>query len=310
MKSTSICILLSLVLFSCDRLFIDDITDVTIGLVTPYDNQIFNTPDVSFSWNEVKDAEYYQLVVVSPEFNAIFDIICDTNINNTFYSEVFPPGKYQWHINAFNYHSMSCSDTFSFTIDSSGSVINNTPTIIQPKNLYSNTTKIKFEWSNITSAEFYRFEIKEDSWQNTTLFYVVDHKDNNLELELQEGGYYWGVQSKYQNLHSGYAYQQLIVDTTPPTKPVITTPENETTVSTSNVTFNWSHESSGTSPVFDSIFISTNESFTSGILSKKAENTEISIDLENGTYYWFVRSFDMAGNISDDSQIFTFSVNE
>ncbi len=301
--------LLAFILYSCDRLFIDDISEVKIQLNSPNDDQTFTTADIDFNWDEVDEAEYYNLIIVSPDFNSDYEVIGDTNVTEQSFSAIFLPGDYQWYICAVNYHSMACSDTFSFTVDSSGSVINSKPTIIQPKSVYHNVNTIEFEWSKITSAEKYRFEIKENSWENTELLVAFDTENNIVEIDMEEGIFFWGVQSKYENLFSGFAFQEIIIDTTAPTEPVLSAPEDESSLSSTSVSMSWSHETSGIAAVFDSVFISTNENFTGDVLSEKSENKELTVDLEKGTYYWYVRSYDLAGNISDISEIYSFTVN-
>jgi hypothetical protein len=295
---------------SCERFFVDDISDTKIELNTPPDNQIITKSDIDFTWSEVNDAEDYNLIVVSPGYYSSYNIIYDTTTSTTSFNGVFAPGLYQWYVKAENYHSVVYSDTLSFSVDSTGSVINNMPVIVQPKNIYYNSIAITFEWGKVISADKYRFEIKKNTWSSKSPLFAEDTIGNSMEVELGEGVYYWGVQAIHKNLYGSFAYQKIVIDTIVPSKPVLSKPVNNASFTSSIVAFSWLHDNVSTAPVYDSLFIAHDEDFQEITTSQESENNTLTLDLDNGTYYWYVMSYDLAGNISKKSQTYTFTVNE
>lgn len=293
---------------SCDKMFIDDLQEQELICSLPADEESFSSPDVFFEWNNLNDAEFYNLIVVTPSFDQIEAIVYDTNISGSSFTGTFLPGNYQWYMVAANHYSNISSDTFSFNVDSAGSVINQLPHILSPNNIYLNKNNVSFKWSAVSTAEKYRFDIKNGEWDDDDILYSTIQTETMLELELSQGVYSWGVQSKYKNQYSGYSYKDLVIDTISPDNPILSEPENESIVNSDELKLIWGTDKNGLSPVFDSVYISTAETFKQNLIKNRSENSQLTPNLEEGAYYWKVVSFDYAGNQSSSSDIYSFTI--
>ena len=309
MKSkTTLFFILTIMLSACDRMFVDDLTEAGVTLSAPENNHVFNSPDVELKWKTVDDADYYNLIVVSPTFSSQPGIVFDSNLHSTSFSTALTPGDYEWCVSAKNYYSTAYSDTFSFRVDSNGSILSSKPAIVKPTSVYSNSKTVHFEWRKTSSAERYLFEIRKGDWKQHQVLTSAYETGTAVSTSLDEGVYSWGVQSVYKNLYSGYNYQSLIVDTTAPDKPELSLPANESTVQNANVEFSWKNDDAGFAEVFDSIFISKTNTFENIVVKKRSENNTTTIKLDNNTYFWKIVSYDNAGNVSVDSDVFRLNI--
>ena len=75
------------------------------------------------------------------------------------------------------------------------------------------------------------------------------------------------------------------------------------------VSFSWTREALEGTTEFDSIYIYRNEQLTD-LVTKDEVVAPAAITLDTGeSYYWLIRAFDAAGNQSEASDTFNFSIN-
>jgi hypothetical protein len=102
----------------CDDLFEEDLSNSMVLLYAPSDSISINNQNVTFWWDSLRDANEYNLQVVSQSFDAIEFLALDTTLTNTKFIKELPSGNYQWRVKALNSHSEAVSDIWSFTITS------------------------------------------------------------------------------------------------------------------------------------------------------------------------------------------------
>lgn len=300
-----------LLLISCDRLIVDDLSDKHIHLLKPQNNSYFTQSNVQFTWAQEGDVDSYQLLIIKGIFSNPEALILDTLVNALEYTHLFAPGKYMWTVNAVNYHSMANGDTFNFTIDSAGSVINKPPLLLSPGSEFTNNKEISFIWGNVIVANKYRFDLRAGEWGNNNIQYSTITNNTQIEQTLAHGTYSWGVQAIQGNLFSPYAYQSIVVDTAAPDIPELVTPTDNSSTAETNVTLTWKRNSTELSPEFDSIAVSTSAVFHKDSTTYfQSELNNISVALSSDSkYYWSVKTSDKAGNSSNYAQAWSFLKN-
>jgi len=94
-----------------------------------------------------------------------------------------------------------------------------------------------------------------------------------------------------------------------PQKPIAVTPANQTALTDTAVSFSWTREAVSGTAEFDSIYVYRNEQLTDlAIKNRVTSPSEITLDAST-TYYWFLKAFDEAGNQSEVSDTFNFTIN-
>ena len=105
-------------LFTCEEIIeVEDISNNAVTILAPTDTAVLNITDVNFSWLAVEDAEQYKLQVATPNFEMANQIVLDTTITTTNFSEVLEFGSYKWRVRAENSGYETVYTSQSFTIE-------------------------------------------------------------------------------------------------------------------------------------------------------------------------------------------------
>lgn len=80
----------------------NDISKDVVELVAPVNNSQINSGNVSFNWNVVDKAESYQLQITTPSFTNATQIVLDTVVSSTTFSQDLTAGDYEWRVKAKN----------------------------------------------------------------------------------------------------------------------------------------------------------------------------------------------------------------
>ena len=106
MKTTNIFLcLLALVLASCDEIFEKNISDYCLKLLSPKDNYSTSDASITFRWELVDNANYYNLIIGTPELSedGLSIILIDTTISQTTFTIELPNNNsYEWGVKAIN----------------------------------------------------------------------------------------------------------------------------------------------------------------------------------------------------------------
>lgn len=308
-----VCFLLGITT-SCSEIFVEDFSDQALIMTSPADGIRTTNRIVTFSWDPISSDAQYRLRVVKGTFSQTEALIVDSTLTGTSWQRLFDLGSYQWQLEAFNAESSVFSNVRTFNIDTASNLSQSKIILVNPtENKASNQLSIVFNWQKDTLAEDYRFEIREDQIGGN-LYEVQISSLNALEFTFQdEGGYYWGVQGQSQFAPpTEFSYRRIIIDTTPPSKPVLNTPSSNTTVNAFPLIFNWNRPVQGLSTEVDSIHIYSVSGVDTNYFYKEElpwSTKRFSADtLPNGDYLWSVQSFDQAGNVGLKSTVVDFKV--
>ena len=103
-----------LIITSCEAVFIKNISNKTVVLISPSDKVEVSTGEVNFNWNFLEDAEVYQLQIASPNFETPTQILLDTITDKTTFKKELVIGEYEWRVKAKNseYETSYSTNTF------------------------------------------------------------------------------------------------------------------------------------------------------------------------------------------------------
>jgi hypothetical protein len=296
-----------LLLFSCEEiLFEKDISKEEEVLVAPVNNAQFFSTGVTFTWESVPDATKYQLQIAKPNFANTMQIVLDTIVTTTSFTQQLPIGDYEWRVRAVNSaYSTDYATRFVSVVSNvdfqSNTVILNTPV----NNLITKTALQSLSWQPIIGATTYQVQVYNG---NNTLISDQTIGGTVLNYTFLEGNYFWRVRASNGTQQTLYSSHSILIDTIIPNTPLLSSPANASTTVNKNVSFQWNRTPILGSVEKDSIYIYTDNALTV-LQQKKEANIPFATNLELGSYYWFVKSFDQAGNISDRSSIFSFTID-
>ncbi len=299
-----------LLMVSCQDFFEKNIEDKTVTVISPLDGAVSPYYAVIFRWNDVSGATEYQIQAVSPSFENPLLFLYDTLISGTTLTLSFNPGSFQWRIRAVNSAYMSNFQTYNFSIDPSTDLGKQQVLLKTPsENAYTNASTITFAWDSVFSATAYNFEIRTsagvsifNSTNSSKKAYTFPDAVNSIPT-LDDGDYIWSVNASNWYSSTPFAYRNLVVDRVAPAVPQLEVPVNSDTLSAGSISFSWTRPDKTGSPIYDSLFVSTLEDMSSTLYKQRVTDTLTSVSLTAGSYWWRVRSFDLAGNSGSYSSI-------
>lgn len=313
MKAIVLSIFLFLVLAfslpSCYDIFEEDLSKSKVTILSPKDSITITSSNVTFWWNEVERASRYRLQLVKPTFNAISQFIVDTNVTGDKFQISLSPGKYEWRIQAINNSTSGLFTTAVFFIDSNLNIANERIFLISPSNLSISTLRpIVFRWQNLQIANSYRFQLF-DSTQALVVS-ASDILSNQLLVNqnLPDNKYTWRVRGENDNGVTQYASFSFVLDSTPPSPPILVSPTNNFSSLNGIINFQWNPGIDNIENDFSKLVIATDSFFTNPIVEQDITNTSYSDTFTFGRYFWSLKSVDKAGNQSRWSFARSFDV--
>ena len=307
--ATFIVLICAFLIFSCEEggvLFETDITEEQVTLLAPTDGAQIASNTVRFDWAELENVFNYEIQVVTPNFEAPEQFLVNEILDSITFLEV-PLGidNYEWRVRGRNSGYESLYSTAAFDVIPVIDFEDNTVVLISPQdNSATNETSVLFQWEAILEATDYRIQILEGgvvtSEETTT--------NNETSLPLPEGSLTWQVRAESGLESTAYSSRNLIVDRTAPSAPVLTAPADNSVLTDTEVTFEWTRTPIQGSTEIDSIYVYRDITLTDLVLKDRA-TTPFNATLDNDTFYWLVQAFDEAGNSSDASSVFTFTID-
>lgn len=299
--------LLFLTFISCEAILMEkDISKSEVVLVAPFDNAQFYSTGVTLTWDPVDDATEYQLQIATPNFANPLQIVLDTTIEENNFTQQLPIGNYEWRVRAINSGYKTNYSSRFFSVVSDADFQNNTVVLSTPaNNLVTKTVLQNLSWQSIIGATDYQVLIYDG---NNTVISDQTVTATNLSYTFTEGSFSWKVRASNGTEQTLYSSRSVLIDTTVPNTPVLSSPANSSATTNTNVSFQWSRVPVTGSVEKDSIFIYTDAALTVLKLKKEA-SSPFSTTLDLGTYYWYAKSFDEAGNLGTKSSVFSFTVN-
>lgn len=294
-------------IISCEEiLIVPDISKEEVTLIAPANNSVLFSTGVSFSWDNVKNAEKYRLQIAKPNFTAPVEMVLDTLITKNSFTQQLNIGKYEWRIKAVNSDYETPYKTSAFEILNNDDFQNNTVVLNAPSNnLITQNTTQKLSWQTIIGATEYQYQILDS---NSEIVKEDKSSTTSFDYTFPDGNFTWKVRASNGTKETLYTSRTLLVDTKAPNTPTLSIPVDKSTTTSTDINFQYSRTPIAGSTEKDSIYVYTESALTN--LNFKAQATSpYNKTLTAGTYYWYITSFDQAGNSSSKSSVFSFTIN-
>lgn len=304
-----------LMLSACEHDFIeDDLTGKTVSVIAPADNDTAQIGSPLFWWNEINGALSYRVQIVYPDFSAPQQLLYDTAVvGDRFYPALTPGSSYYWRIRPENGSSHGDWLVRRITIDSTVSLANQNVVVTAPASSGTAVASslMLFSWNAVGAADYYRIEITNVT--NGSVIVTTTLTAVNYQYTLAQGNYEFKVRAENTSSFTPWTTRTFSIDQTAPVAPTLVAPAHNTFYASppSTLTFDWTSSSDA---LTDSLFVSTDSTFvSSSVLSLGLSATQSGYNwtgaLSGTIYYWKVRSVDAAGNSSNYSSIYRFTVN-
>lgn len=295
--------------FTSCKVFIEkNIEDETPVIILPGLNDTISANPVHFKWEELDGATKYRLEVVSPSFASIESFVVDSIITGTNFYIDLDSNQFQFRLTALNAGYTSKTTAIqTFWVGTSQGSSGTTVELNAPANgIYVNESfNGQFSWYALPNVSSYTFELHEGtSFAGLTKHYADQLATSSINsydgTELSEGPYTWGVKAYLNNsTETVYTKRTFYVDTVNPGLASLLSPANAVSLNAGLITFSWTNPSDqGTvqSPLFGTLEVSTNNTFTNLLTPETVTGTSTTMTLSTGTYYWRIKLTDSAGN--------------
>ena len=202
-------------------------------------------------------------------------------------------------------------------------ISNQTVSILAPTEGSELTTNaVGFNWEAVEDATGYNIQIATPDFENAAQFVLdsvvqvdsLDRITTRIDQTLFNGNYEWRVKafnSDYETLYAQSSFQvngDENLDLTPPNTPELVTPTDGASQTETTVDFTWTRVDVAGTAERDSIFIYSDETLQSLTEKGLGANKTYSTTMSSGTYYWFVKAYDLGGNKSNASTTFNFTI--
>jgi hypothetical protein len=300
---------LGMLFFSCDEIIMEeDLSDSQLVILAPADDAGFNSTSVTFTWQPLDGATSYVLQIAKPDFDNATEIVLNTEIEETTFTQQLNIGSYQWRIKAKNSSYETTFITRNLTVVSNDDFASNVVVLTSPNNaLITNTSNYNLSWNGIIGATAYQLQILDE-----TNAIILDQEitTNTYNYTFSEGNFTWKVRATNGSDYTLYSSRSILVDQTTPNTPALISPADDSTMTNSDIDFAWDRTPINGATEFDSIYVFTDASTTNLLLKERANTNPNTINIPNtGTYYWKMKSFDDAGNESGESSVYSFILN-
>lgn len=290
--------------------FDNDISGEEVQIIAPVDGAVVSNSEVTFSWEAVPFAENYKIQIATPNFENATQLLANEVLTTTSYSHTFLDGEYQWRVKAINSVSETLYSTFSLTVMSEEPFPDREVSILAPEDDFiTNEPLVALQWEAVNDATSYRVQIIDSNDQ--TLVDEQTTTQSALVINFPNGAFIWRVRAENNTEVTAYTSQTITVDTIEPNIPTLLSPIDETTLTSTGVTFTWERTPIPGTPELDVLFIYDDPGLTNLILQENISGGTFTTTLSNNTtYYWLMNAIDEAGNQSEDSDVFSFSIEE
>jgi hypothetical protein len=308
MKKILLLLLVSFSLFSCDEILMeDDISGETLTLVAPSDAIELTSTSLRLSWNAIKNGSQYRVQIARPNFDSPAELIADEVVDTTFYAVQLNVGEYEWRVKGVNSAYETPYTTRKFKIVSNDDFQNNVVSLNSPQdNLVTNIALQNLSWAHVLGSTSYHMRVL--TLNGSSVVFEQEVTDEFINYSFPEGSFTWQVMASNSSQNTLYTSRNIITDYTAPHTPVPVMPANQSYLNAESVTFTWNRQAAGGSIETDSIYIYSNSNLTS-LYYKGQHTTPYTPSLPRGVYYWYLKSFDAAGNVSQQSTKFSFTAN-
>ncbi len=295
------------ILFSCEEvLFEPEISGERVTLIAPANNTEIAGNSVRFNWEPVDGATGYEIQIATPSFANANQLLLNTVTDSTFYQMELVQNEYEWRVRAQNSGYATSYTSARFRVIPVTDFSSYTVILLSPPNgTITNEETWTLSWEEVPGATQYRVQVLDGNGQPIQSEATTE---TNLEVTFPEGRLQWQVRAEKDMEFTLYSARNILVDVTAPNIPILTTPEDGKILTDPSVSFDWTRTLVAGSVESDSIYVYRDPDLTDLVL-KDEVTAPFETNLEiNETYYWYMEAFDEAGNMSGESGVSDFSI--
>lgn len=227
-------IFLILSVTACKAIIEPSISNSKIVALAPANGAKSTTYNTTFWWEPVEDALYYNLQVVSPDFNNISRLVADTVIRSNKFTLSLKPGDYQWRVQALNGSSntlFTSARTFTIFLSS----IKGQAVQLQspPNNFVTNQATAGLQWSSLYGATRYVLQIDTNNFvDESKLVYNQALAAQQYTFTFpKDQTYQWRVRAENDTAKADWSAVNIMLhDRTPPAPVNLIAPANNAQV--------------------------------------------------------------------------------
>lgn len=295
------------ILFSCEEvLFEPDISEERVTLIAPANNTEIAANSVRFNWEPVDGATEYGIQIATPSFANANQLLLNMVTDSTFYQMELVQNEYEWRVRAQNSGYATPYASAKFRVAPITDFSGYTVILLSPPNgTITNEETQTLTWEEVPGATQYRVQVLDRNGQPIQSEATTA---NSLEVTFPEGSLQWQVRAEKNMEFTLYSARNILVDMTAPNVPILTEPEDGEILTEPSVSFDWTRTLIAGSVESDSIYVYRDPDLTDLVL-KDVVTAPFETTLEsNETYYWYMEAFDEAGNMSGESGVRDFSI--
>lgn len=295
--------------WSCEEILMeDDISGETVLLIAPSNGVELTSTSVKLSWDAIENGSQYRIQIARPNFTNPLEIIADEVIDTTFYAVQLNIGEYEWRVKGVNSAYETPYTTRRFKVVSNDDFQNNVVSLTSPEdNLVTNIASQSLNWAHVLGSTSYHLRVLNQG--GTNVVFEQDVSSESVDYTFPEGIYTWQIRASNGSQNTLYTSRNILTDYTVPNTPSLVTPGNLSYVTATDAVFTWNRQALAGSTESDSIYVFTNSTLSNLYYKGSHSGTYTPLGLTRGTYYWYVRSFDAAGNAGQRSSTFSFTAN-
>jgi len=224
-----------------------------------------------------------------------------------------PEGTHQWWVTAYDRanNSRRSNQSLSVRVDTG---LPSIPTIISlSDSVYLHHTLVSFVWNkasdNLSGLKDYRLQISNNPAFSSGIDTII--ADTSITFALNETTYWWRVCAidSADNQGDFSTRDSFGIDNTAPSIPVLVSPNNNTLIHQSNMTFFWRSSSDNLSGIAVYVFQYALDSMFSNPYEATISDTILQLVMSDTIYFWRVKAVDVAGNTSGWSVTRKFEID-
>lgn len=280
----------------------EDLEGYGVVILAPPDGYSTSSNVTTLRWEVVPHANAYRVQVAEPDFMNSVAYQYDSLITSNSFNAVLPPGSYRWRVRGENPNSYTSYYERALIVTEATTLDGLTPILTSPANNAAlSADPLAFTWELLNGADDYRFELRAGGQTGNLITAQIVAAPPFMLTIINDGDYTWTVQGQNGSSTSAFSYRSLTVDRTAPGIPVLTNPATGATLPNAPFNFQWQSGMDASTIVVDSVFVLNSNAQV--LRAIQATTNSLPDSLGVGTYTWYVRTIDAAGNGTSSAEI-------
>lgn len=200
-------------LFSCDLIFIENISEENIRAIEPLENTVLEEGEVSFIWEDLEDVDTFNLQIATPNFTGARTVVLDTILGSTSFAVVLENGEYEWRIKGSNdeYETPYTNNSFSIENDIGEEEISILAPIDETALMAGD---VIFSWELVEGARAYQLQIASPDFtdEDNIIVDIIETEVTFTQEMMEEGDYEWRVKASNEISETEYKVQSLKIN--------------------------------------------------------------------------------------------------